>query len=150
MKKLLLPAIIVLLHLQTFTLKSQTMDDPEFLKSIQGTWAFAEKDAPFWYKVIISGNTLRVFEAEPAEGKFSINTTVEILKSVKTTYRGGSDGESHSKSYAQIGAKNLNFNEITLENIDGRNTLVCRKFKKEKYQTFVAAVNVPSDFNPWK
>jgi len=24
----------------------------------QGTWAFAEKDAPFWYKAVITGNTL--------------------------------------------------------------------------------------------
>lgn len=150
MRKLLLPAIILLLCLQPFMLKSQTVNDPEFLKSIQGTWVFADKDAPFWYKVIINGNTLQVFEAEPGEGKFSTNTTVEILKSVKTTFRGGSDGESNSRSYAQIGAKNLNFNEITLENINGRTTLVCKKFKKEKYQTYVVAANVPPDFNPWK
>lgn len=150
MKRLLVPAIIILLHFQPFTLKSQTVDDPDFLKSIQGTWAFAQKDAPFWYKVVITGSTFRIYEAKPGEGRFSTNTTVEITKSVKTTSRGGSDGESHSKSYAQIGAKNLNFNEIDLEIINGKNTLVCREFNMEKYQIFVKAVNAPSDFNPWK
>jgi hypothetical protein len=150
MKRLLIPALIILLQFQPFTLKSQTVDDPEFLKSIQGTWAFAEKDAPFWYKAVITGNTFEIYEAEQGEGKFSRKTAVEIIKSVKTTSRGGSDGEFNSQSYAQLGAKNLNFDLLTLEIIDGRNTLSCGKFKKEKYQNFIKLVNVPSDFNPWK
>jgi len=150
MKRLIVPAIMIILHFQPFTLKSQTVDDPKFLESIQGTWAFAENDAPFWYKAVITGNTFEIFEAEQGEGKFSTKTTVEIIKSVKTTSRGGNDDGSNSQSYVQLGAKNLNFDIITLITVDGKNTLACGKFKKEKYQNFVNLVNVPSDFNPWK
>jgi|WetSurSiteA1Bulk_404760.scaffolds.fasta_scaffold18852_2 hypothetical protein len=148
--KRLIPALIVLFLFQSSTLKSQFVDNPEFIESIQGTWAFAEKDAPFWYKVFIAGNNFTIYEAEQGEGKFSTYTTIEIIKSVKTTFRGGNNGESSFKTYAQLGCKNLNFDVITLEIVNGKTILDCGKFKKGIYQNFIKLVSVPIDFNPWK
>lgn len=112
MKKLLIIALVALVHFQSFVLKSQEIkDDSSFLKSIQGTWAFTENDAALWMKVVIKGNTLKGYAAYPNSGKFTVGTTKKI-RLIKLVYKSNFNNNLKSESFAQIGESTLSADRI--------------------------------------
>jgi hypothetical protein len=144
MKKLLIFTIVALIHFQSFILESQEINyGSSFLKSMQGTWAFAEKDATLWMKVVIKGNRLKGYAAYPNSGKFTAEATKKI-RVIKLVYKSNFNSNLKSESYAKIGESTLLANHINTGIIDGKKYIIFGNRDSAKF------MKVPSDFNPWK
>jgi len=143
MKKLLILAIVALVHSQSFFLESQEIkDDSYFLKSIKGTWAYTENNAAIWMQVVIKGNTLKGYAANPNSGKFTAEATKKI-RVIKLVYKSNFDSNLKSESFAQIGESNLSADRIYSGIIDGEKYIFFGNMDSAKF------MKVPSDYNPW-
>jgi hypothetical protein len=144
MKKLLIFTIVALIYFQSFILESQEIiNGSSFLKSMQGTWAFAEKDAALWMKVVIKGNRLKGYAAYPNSGKFTAEATKKI-RVIKLVYKSNFNSNLKSESYVQIGESTLLADRIYTGIIDGKKYIIFGNRDSAKF------MKVPSDFNPWK
>ena len=160
MKKKLV-GFLVLLSSSLFS-QTTTVENPNFLNQIQGTWVDQEPGVLLWAKFVIKGNQITHYSARPREGQWPspdyINQIINCYKQTSTE-RSDYDGKLKTQvvSYATHPPLNRNLyygekngrkyiyevnNEPTLERASD--------LLSESYWTSRKYYKVVSNYDPWK
>jgi len=145
MKKLLILAILC--YAFAGSLKSQentVKDDPAVLKSIQGTYAITEEGKQ-WNKILIKGDTLKLYEAWPAWGKFNLVGSFKIIKSGTVSYRDPNNGKLIVEQFIEMEKNNYFMWNRVFPKTDqaGKKYIILERNPNTRF------LKVASTFNPW-
>jgi hypothetical protein len=112
------------------------------LKSVQGTWIYAEPGADIWMKAVIKGRMLKGYAASPAAGRFTATSTHK-LREVRLIYGNKKDRTYRIESYVQIKNPYLTGDRITIDRDERTEFIVFEKNNPRKFR------KVNPDFDPW-
>jgi hypothetical protein len=126
----------------TFFYTPSDNGDTSVLKSIQGTWIYAEPGAEIWMKAVIKGKILTGYAASPGAGRFTA-TSKHKLREVRLIYGNRRDRTFRIESFAEIRNPYLTGDRIVISTDGTQEFIGFEKSSPVKFR------KVPPDFDPW-
>lgn len=173
MKKIyyLISCIIVLQFLSITCLgQERHIDNPGYLKSIQGIWANVDEGSDVWLKIEIKGNQFRYFSAQPKDGQWNemptclIDSSTTVINKYRSNYDGKLKTEVYSYAIVRHDPSTTSDNLILKgKTKSGRTYIYWQSTEKQftgefnteglpilKYFVSSKFFKKPSNFNPWR